>query len=711
MRKPLVGERVEARGSRGPDAPHRGAKGPDAVTASVTGVLDVDVGQLAGLAGSEFGFVVQGSMQVHATIGVHRLRVEHGPRRGTSVTVRRLAPGARPEPAGDAVLRREFSGRDIVAAGTRKLSVGGAGASVTTGTVAGHAAAVLQLDGADHNGRHVTVAAVDSQLQDLAGHLEEIAAGVTALLDRPAQQAVLPFTVPSGGGASVRERVLVQVPHPTRPGDVLLEWEACRDSALDHPVALEQAAQAAFAVHVRPSGSRVVDIVSAPGLALAGIGAGRHKVAVLSAAAHPGACHIGVTVAREALKLGAAEPDPFRLCLPFVRVLGLRPEVALAPVPKAPPADPTPPRRPVMPPSARDVIAIDFGTTFTSAVLRRPGREPVALSFPGGSSRIPSSVFRRDSGELVAGELADRQAALSPASYEPTPKRRAGYGTIGLGDGTVTDVELIAAVLSAVAGELRAQRDGSINADVWLTHPAAWNATRRGVLTAAAAAAGLGTVSLLEEPVAAAGYYASRSRGVGGDSAVGVYDLGGGTFDAAVVSRDGGSLRLAGKPTGIDLLGGVDFDHLLFQHIGLCLSERHPQEWARIAAPSDLEWRRYQRQLFAEVRSAKESLSVQTTCEMFVPGLNTSVTVVRSEFEELIRPKITQTVEALLATIRAAGFAPGDLFATYLVGGSSRIPLVHRMVWDGLGAKPIAQDDPKLVTAIGAAASVELIAS
>src|SRR6266511_327715 len=101
---------------------------------------------------------------------------------------------------------------------------------------------------------------------------------------------------------------------------------------------------------------------------------------------------------------------------------------------------------------------------------------------------------------------------------------------------------------------------------VWSAMPA-WNAIKPVVRPVPAASAGLQDVGLLPEPVAAATWYAAQER-VATDSLIGVYALGGGTFDASVVRKTGTGFEIVGEAGGDDAVGGIDFDHALLRHVG-----------------------------------------------------------------------------------------------------------------------------------------------
>jgi hypothetical protein len=210
-------------------------------------------------------------------------------------------------------------------------------------------------------------------------------------------------------------------------------------------------------------------------------------------------------------------------------------------------------------------------------------------------------------------------------------------------------------------------------------------------------------VTLVTEPEAAAVAY-THSQHVEPGSAIGVYDLGGGTFDAAIVRQlaDGG-FELAGRPEGIDSLGGIDFDEAVFEqvraHLGAAWAGLDFADPMVITAAAALR---------RECTEAKKALSSDTevTIPVMLPGVSTHVRMVRSELEQLIGPAIDATVEAMRDATESAGLAPAGLSAVLLVGGSSRIPLVAQRVSAELDLPVTVDSDPKAVVAIGAALAV-----
>jgi actin-like ATPase involved in cell morphogenesis len=346
-------------------------------------------------------------------------------------------------------------------------------------------------------------------------------------------------------------------------------------------------------------------------------------------------------------------------------------------------------------------LGIDLGTTYTAAASERAGVVE-SLTLGNRSASVPSVVFLRDDGEILVGEAATRRATSDPGRVAREFKRRVGDPTPIILGGTPYAAEmLMARVLRWSVDRVREQQGEEPRA-IALTHPANWGHYKLDLLTQAVRQVDLDAALLLAEPVAAATYYASQRR-LEPDSVVAVYDLGGGTFDAAAVRRTADSFEIIGSPEGIERLGGIDFDEAVFAHVrqavGDALDRLDPEEPAAQAAVSRLR---------QECIDAKEALSSDTdvSIPVLLPGLQTEVRLTRAEFEAMIRPAIGETIVALRRAVRSAGVDAGDIGAVLLVGGSSRIPLVAQMVGAELG-RPIAIDaHPKDAIAFGAAIAV-----
>lgn len=348
------------------------------------------------------------------------------------------------------------------------------------------------------------------------------------------------------------------------------------------------------------------------------------------------------------------------------------------------------------------VLSVDFGTSNTVAALAAPNQAPRTVTFDA-SPLLPSAVFVAADGSVTVGREAQRQARLDPARYEPNPKRRIDDTEVLLGDRVVAVTDLIASVLRAVAVEVRRQLGGCRPDHIRLTYPAEWGSTRKAILLAAAKAAGLGRqVVLIPEPVAAAAQYTEMSgRRLAEGGTVAVYDLGGGTFDVAVVRRSAGGFNVLATG-GLADLGGLDFDQEVLDHVGRTASATDPGRWKEILRPSDSTSRRAARALAEDVRAAKETLSRYPQTDVALPDPFTDAHLTRTEFEALIRSNVLRSIDVLQATLHNAAVTPESLSGVFLVGGSSRIPLVAKLIAQQLGIVPVALDQPETAVVLGA---------
>jgi actin-like ATPase involved in cell morphogenesis len=340
----------------------------------------------------------------------------------------------------------------------------------------------------------------------------------------------------------------------------------------------------------------------------------------------------------------------------------------------------------------RYALGVDFGTSNTVAVARWPdGRaRPILVD---GSPLLPSAVFADSEGNLLVGRDAVHSARLDPAKFEPNPKRRVDDGLVLLGEREFETVELIAAVLARVAEEWH-RAVGPYRPEVTLTCPATWGATRRTLLADAAARAGLEGARLVAEPVAAATYFAEvLGRDVPIGSVVMVHDFGAGTFDTSVVARTSSGFEVLAVD-GRDDLGGLDVDAAIVEHL-------RTDDWSRLMEPATVEERRARRQLWDDVRIAKERLSRAQSADFVVPLLDVEAHLTREELETVARPVLEQTVQITQNLLRWADLPEGRLAGVFLVGGASRIPLVSTLLHRALGDPPVVIEQPELVVAEG----------
>jgi actin-like ATPase involved in cell morphogenesis len=344
-------------------------------------------------------------------------------------------------------------------------------------------------------------------------------------------------------------------------------------------------------------------------------------------------------------------------------------------------------------------LGIDLGTTFTAAATWRAGHAEIA-SLGSRAAVIPSVVLLRQDETVLTGETAHRRGLSEPHRVSREFKRRLGDTTpILLGGVPYSAEALMGKLLRSVVDEV-SRRQGEQPSTICVSHPANWGPYKKDLLAQAVRLSNIDQrVLFTTEPEAAAVFYTQQQR-VEPGAVVAVYDLGGGTFDAAVLRKTASGFEILGQPEGIERLGGIDFDAAVFSHVarslGGKLAELDEDDPAAIAAVARLR---------EECIEAKEVLSSDTdaTIPVLLPNTSTEVRLTRAELEAMVRPALHSTIEALRRALRSAGVAPEELHSVLLVGGSSRMPLVAQLVGAELG-RPVAVDaHPKHAIALGAA--------
>lgn len=349
-------------------------------------------------------------------------------------------------------------------------------------------------------------------------------------------------------------------------------------------------------------------------------------------------------------------------------------------------------------------LGIDLGTTYAAAaVSRRDGRVDV-VSLGNRSAAIPSVIYLRDDDTILTGEAAERRAATEPGRIAREFKRRIGDPTPLLLGGSPYSAEALASKQLRWIVDKVAEFEGGPADQLAVTHPANWGPYKQDLLRQAIRLADLPAAVTLTEPQAAAISYAVNER-VEVGSLIAVYDLGGGTFDAAVLRKTEDGFDILGEPEGIERLGGIDLDEAVFAHVRRAVGEA--MDGLDVDDPTTISALVRLRQ---ECVATKEALSADTEASIpvLLPNLQTEVRLTRAEFEQLVRPPLSDTVAAMRRALASAGVEPTQVSSVLLVGGSSRIPLVAELVSDAFG-RPIAVDaHPKHAIALGAAHAAAL---
>jgi molecular chaperone DnaK len=341
-------------------------------------------------------------------------------------------------------------------------------------------------------------------------------------------------------------------------------------------------------------------------------------------------------------------------------------------------------------------LGVDLGTAYTAAAVCQDGQVEV-VRLGDRSDYVPSVVYRGSDGNFLFGELAERHSVSEPERISREFKRRMGDTRRIIIGGTPMPAHALSRAFLIWVLELVESAQGEPPEHLTVSFPANWGPYKRELLHEVTALPRDVPVTFCTEPEAVAIHFASSGRFTG-DGPLAVYDLGAGTFDTCLLGRtQDGLFELLGTPEGIEQCGGEDFDYAILQWAlstsGVDADEDDEDERSALAG------------LRRECVEAKEALSSETevTITGSASGRPIKVRLTRPEFEELIRPRVAETVDRLEYAIRKAGQRPADLSGVVLAGGSARVPLVTEMVTERLARSATVSTRPKLCVAMGAA--------
>ena len=366
------------------------------------------------------------------------------------------------------------------------------------------------------------------------------------------------------------------------------------------------------------------------------------------------------------------------------------------------------------------IIGIDLGTT-NSCVSVFEGNEPVVITNSEGKRTTPSVVAFVDGGERKVGDPAKRQAITNPQrtifsikrfmgenwSQVQTETSRVPYKVVNENnmprvdiDGRLYTPQEISAMILQKMKKTAEDYLGQEVTEAVITVPAYFSDSQRQATKEAGQIAGLDVKRIVNEPTAAALAYGVDKANK--DMKIAVFDLGGGTFDISILEFGGGVFEVL-STNGDTHLGGDDFDQVIIDWLA---SEFKAEEGVDLKAdPMALQ------RLKEAAEKAKIELSSTTSTEINLPYITATATgpkhlvktLTRAKFESLAHNLIQACLEPCKKAMQDAGLSNSEIDEVILVGGSSRIPAVQKVVEDFFGKAPSKGVNPDEVVAVGAA--------
>lgn len=361
-------------------------------------------------------------------------------------------------------------------------------------------------------------------------------------------------------------------------------------------------------------------------------------------------------------------------------------------------------------------LGIDLGTS-NSAIVGNDGANLRLYKTSDGRDVLASMIYIDRRGNKFVGTKAHDQAILSPENVARGFKRLIGTATpvhFAASGLEWTPQEASAEILRALISQARAEvGDIEIEGAV-ITTPAAFNQMQSEATIAAAADAGMTAVGLLQEPVAAA--LASLEVATNKDGIFLVYDLGGGTFDVALVQSSRGNVTILAHE-GVNMLGGQDFDKSIVNSIvrpWLLEKYKLPEDFQK-----DAKLRRLMKLALLKSEAAKIDLSTMDTTHIFVAEeearaedqageeIYIDIELTRSQLEQLTKDRIDETIALCRKILSDNGQSHDDIDRLVFIGGPSKMPSIRDRVPRELGIAPDLQTDPMTAVARGAAIYAE----
>jgi len=352
-------------------------------------------------------------------------------------------------------------------------------------------------------------------------------------------------------------------------------------------------------------------------------------------------------------------------------------------------------------------LGIDLGTTNSAAIIYNDKTDSIdVVKIDGSDEILPSVVCYHEDG-IIVGDEAKSGAVIYPENTVISVKRMMGGGEKINISGMEKSPEDVSAEILKKLKKSAEDQSGEKFDEVVITHPAYFNDRQIFATKQAGLAAGFKTVYLLSEPLAAAIEYGYRQSYA---QTLLVYDLGGGTFDACVlkvdIDADGQEIFQELSDVGDMNLGGDDFDSELVRWMKAKFAE---ESGVDLDTLETAERKRVTQKLKQEAEQTKKKLSgtnkvaVRINPLVIIDGVpkNLNAEITREEFEAMIRKYVDRSRDIIEEALKRAGKQADEISKVVLVGGSTLIPMVRRMV-AGFIKEPYRATDPAKSVAMGA---------
>ncbi len=352
------------------------------------------------------------------------------------------------------------------------------------------------------------------------------------------------------------------------------------------------------------------------------------------------------------------------------------------------------------------IIGIDLGTTNSVVAIIEDGK-PKVLENPNGKRTTPSVVAFKNN-EIIVGEIAKRQLETNPDAIASI-KRLMGSNKTVKANGKDYKPEEISAMILTYLKEYAEKKVGSKITKAVITVPAYFDNAEREATKTAGKIAGLEVMRIINEPTAAALSFGLDKKDK--DLKILVYDLGGGTFDVSVLELSEGTFEVI-STSGDNNLGGDDWDNVIVKWMVEKIKNNKEN-------PFNIEQDKMaMSRLKEEAEKAKIQLSGSNVAQIMLPflaitpkgPLNVELELTRSEFEKMTVSLVDRTRKPIADALKEAKLTSADLDEVLLVGGSTRIPAVQKMVELTTNKKSNNSINPDEVVAIGAAIQAGVLA-